>query len=251
MNIASGKKVLKPGVLLYRKIRYRKGHGVHSPFVFNFITKVIDERAPYYCLNDIELTRRKIFYEEKKDTLPLRELIQQSVISSRCGALLMRITNYFKPHTVFQIGSVTGFASLYLSSYSSNVETFVLEEIPERVSANRLVFDKHKAKNIQLIEDNCRDNLAQMLKNKENPDLIYFDFLNDTDLNRYAFETCLPYCGETTVLIIAGIKANKEMEKFWEELLSHPQVGVTIDVFEFGIVFFNLKLHKKNYIVSF
>ena len=28
---------------MYRGIRYRKGFGVHSPFVFNLITKVIEE----------------------------------------------------------------------------------------------------------------------------------------------------------------------------------------------------------------
>ena len=49
--------ILKKGVLLYRSIRYRRGFGVHSPFVFNLITKVIEERCQYYSFHDIELIR--------------------------------------------------------------------------------------------------------------------------------------------------------------------------------------------------
>jgi hypothetical protein len=32
----------------------RRGHGVHSPFVFDLITNVMRERAPYYAFRDLE-----------------------------------------------------------------------------------------------------------------------------------------------------------------------------------------------------
>ena len=52
----------RKSVLLYRSIRYRKGFGVHSPFVFDLITKVIEEKCPYYSFQDIELLRKKMLF---------------------------------------------------------------------------------------------------------------------------------------------------------------------------------------------
>ena len=48
MQIIPKANTLRKSVLLYRGIRYRKGYGVHSPFVFNLITKVIEEHCSYY-----------------------------------------------------------------------------------------------------------------------------------------------------------------------------------------------------------
>ena len=60
MRIIPKANTLRKGILLYRGIRYRKGFGVHSPFVFNLITKVIEERCQYYSFYDIELIRTDI-----------------------------------------------------------------------------------------------------------------------------------------------------------------------------------------------
>ena len=62
----------RKSILLYRGIRYRKGFGVHSPFVYNLITKVIEERCPYYCFDDIELVRKQLLFCNATLTLPER-----------------------------------------------------------------------------------------------------------------------------------------------------------------------------------
>ena len=121
---------LKKGVLLYRGLRYRKGFGVHSPFVFNLITKVIEEKASYYCLDDIELIRKQMLYREEMITCPkywrkgkaysltIGQIVKQLAIKSKHGALLFRLTNYFHPKEILQIGASMGLSTLYLSSYA-------------------------------------------------------------------------------------------------------------------------------------
>ena len=72
MRIIPKANTLRKGILLYRGIRYRKGFGVHSPFVFNLITKVIEERCQYYSFYDIELIRKQLLFQNGEITYPDR-----------------------------------------------------------------------------------------------------------------------------------------------------------------------------------
>ena len=79
MRIIPKANTLRKGILLYRGIRYRKGFGVHSPFVFNLITKVIEERCQYYSFYDIELIRKQLLFQDDEITYPDRHLIRKSI----------------------------------------------------------------------------------------------------------------------------------------------------------------------------
>lgn len=63
--------------------RHRRGHGVHSPLVFDLITKVIEETLPYYCYDDIE---ESLAQEPKKNAL-----------SAGAAQLMFRLLHYWHP----------------------------------------------------------------------------------------------------------------------------------------------------------
>lgn len=179
------------------------------------------------------------------------EIVRKMVVKPKHGALLTRLTNYFKPQTILQIGCAGGFSTLYLSAYASNIKAIVLEENAGWMSFDRLVFEKHGAKNIVLQEGAYRSILPEVVSEVGKVDFVYFDSFNDPDLNTFAFQQCLPCLHEKSVLMIAGIKKSGEMKALWKRLCAMSEVGVTMDVYEYGIVFFDKKLYKRNYIVSF
>ena len=92
MNLFPFSNTWRETILLYRFLRYRKGFGVHSPFAYSFITKVIDERCGYYCYQDIELIRRQLIHKGNK--------LAGKDIKHTHGELLFRTVNYFKPKTL-------------------------------------------------------------------------------------------------------------------------------------------------------
>ena len=53
---------------------------------------------------------------------------------------------------------------------------------------------------------------------------------------------------DTTVLIIEGIWRDSEL---WQQITADPRTGVTFDLYYCGIVMFDKKRHKQNYIVNF
>ena len=154
MQILPKVNTLRKGSLLYRGIRYRKGFGVHSPFVFNLITKVIEEKCSYYSFYDIELLRKQLLFREGEITYPDRqnkgkrktrsigEIVKRESIRPKHGALLFRLTNYFKSKNILQIGTTMGLSTLYLTSYATGLRCIALENVPEFATIARQAFAK-------------------------------------------------------------------------------------------------------------
>ena len=61
------------------------------------------------------------------------------------------------------------------------------------------------------------------------------------------FEMILPHIHDKTIVIIDDIRWSNGMEKAWGELKSRKEVGVSIDVFQMGILFFKKDQIKENF----
>ncbi|MDO4757332.1 MAG: SAM-dependent methyltransferase [Parabacteroides sp.] len=263
MQINPPLNTLRKGVLLYRGLRYRKGFGVHSPFVFNLITKVIEERSSYYSFDDIELIRKQLLYREEqisyadrrkqgvKRSRTIGQIVRQEGIKPKQGALLFRLTNYFQSKQILQIGSSMGLSTLYLSSYASDLNCVVLENVPEFATISRIVFEKAARNPIDLRIGSYKELLPNALEKMEKLDFVFFNTLYEQQNNHFLFEACLSRVHDQTVFVFDGIKESRKMREFWRSVCEHPKVTVTIDLYSMGIAFFNKKLHKRDYIVYF
>lgn len=87
-------RILTPlGHYLSRK-RHARGFGIHSPFAFSFVQKVIGEKSGYYAYGIIESQRN----EERlrgAGVMPLRHL-----------KLIFRVVNFFRPEKIFIAGTI-------------------------------------------------------------------------------------------------------------------------------------------------
>lgn len=263
MQIIPRGNTLRKGSLIYRSIRYRKGFGVHSPFVFNLITKVIEEKCSYYSFEDIELIRKRLLFKEELITYPDRqqkgkvksrpigEIVAREAIRPKHGALLFRLTNYFKSQHILQLGPTMGLSTLYLTSYAAGVKCIALENVVEFAQIARQVFGKLAFNPIDLRTGNYKDLLPQALKDMETVDFVFFNTLYEQQNNLWLFNECVRYAHNDTVFVFEDIKASRKMRELWDEIRIHPEVVVTIDLYSMGIVFFNKKLHKRDYKVYF
>ncbi|MDR1937790.1 MAG: SAM-dependent methyltransferase [Tannerellaceae bacterium] len=238
------KNSLRKSVLLYRRILRSKGYGVHSPFVYNLITKVIEERRPYYCFSGIELLRKQL-----KDH-PVAGVVASDAIRPKQGALLFRLANYFRSKHILQIGASTGLSTLYLTSYMPGIKCITLENRPEYASIARWVYGKAARTPIDLRVGDYQTLLPGILEQMGTVDLVFFNTCREPS-NTGLFDTCMAYAQADTVFVFEGIKASRPMRECWKAVCAHPEVTVTLDLYSMGIVFFNKKLHKRDYTVYF
>jgi len=231
-------------IKFYRKLRYRKGHGVHSPFTYNLITKVIEEKTPYYVFEDIENFRKELLSSDNS----MMMLTAQETQTKNYGALLFRLVNFFKCRTVLQIGSSTGVMSLYLAlPLRNSCECYAMEERTGLMENIQIFAEQNFIKNLHLMEGSYAESLRRLKSEIASADFIFINTLGNSGKTRNALHLVETFIYPNTVMVIDNIQRDKAMKKIWQEIKDRPDVRLTIDLLSSGLVFFNPQLHKHHY----
>lgn len=224
-------KLSRTGLKLLYKIRHHRGHGIHSPFVFNLITKVIEEKTPYHAYEDIKFVLDSMHHRHYR--------------LNKNNKLCFRLTNYFKAEKILEIGSGYGVNTLCLTASSATTECICVEVSEEKSSEAKLLYEKWNRK-ITLYTDDIE--LPTLF---EKQDCIYINLSNynflPSELNQYL--QSLSY--EKTFIIVEGIRTNKQSQMLWRSIMNMESRTVTLDLFNMGILFFDTKLYRWNYKISF
>ncbi|MDR2389453.1 MAG: SAM-dependent methyltransferase [Tannerellaceae bacterium] len=253
------KHTLQKSVLLYRRLLRHKGHGVHSPFVYNLITKVIDERCPYYRFSDIEALRQRLLTNSEtlawthrggSGSCSVAELAARNAIGAKQGALLFRLTHYFQARHILQIGASAGLSTLYLTSWARGVNCIALEQLPACAAIARRVYETSGCTTVDLRQGDYLQILPPVLEEMGRVDFVFFNTRCEPAAATL-FKACAACADDPAVFVFEGIKANSPMRQLWREVRAHPKVSVTLDLYCMGVAVFHKKLHKRDYTVYF
>ena len=254
-------------------------HGVHSPFVFSLLTKCFYDKKskPEYAIlrnyrksllqnnNTIEVTDfgvgSKVF---KSNIRVIATIAKTAGISPKRAELLFRIVNYLQPESILEIGTSLGLATSALSlgsrSVVSTATIITLEGCPETAKIAQLQFQNFNCNNVESIvtafnfylgkQTSSPDTTTENFKlNTEHFSLIYFDGNHTKKATLEYFDLLLPTITNETVWIFDDIHWSKEMEETWEIIKTHPKVTVTIDTFQWGLVFFRNEQPKEHFVI--
>ncbi len=78
-----------------------------------------------------------------------------------------------------------------------------------------------------------------------------FIHIGHTENNEKAYKRLHRLAHEGTILVIGHIHDNKANENWWKHIEKSKYTGVTFDLYDIGIVFFDKKRYKKNYKINF
>jgi predicted O-methyltransferase YrrM len=243
-------------------------HGVHSPFVFNLLTKCFYDKKskPEYSIlknyrksllenkNFIEVTDfgagSKVFKSNRRQ---ISKIAKTAGISPKRAELLFRVTNYFQPKNILEIGTSLGLATSALALGNTNATVITLEGCPETANQGQLQFQKFNFNNVDLVisefEIYLQDIKLKLETETKNFDLIYFDGNHSKKATLAYFELLLITITNESVWIFDDIHWSREMEEAWEIIKKHPKVTVTIDTFQWGFVFFRYEQEKEHFVI--
>ena len=239
-------------------------HGVHSPFVFDLITNCFYDTKKFseYSIlknyrnsllqnkNTIEVTDfgsgSRVF---KSNTRAINQIAKNAGISKKRAELLFRITYYFQPESILEIGTSLGLATSALSLGNVKSKITTIEGCPNTLHVAQKQFEEFGFNNITSINTEFSSYLKNYQLSIINYQLIYFDGNHSKQATLDYFELLLPTTTNESVWIFDDIHWSKGMEAAWEIIKSHPNVTVSIDTFQWGLVFFRTEQPKEHFVI--
>lgn len=243
-------------------IKSTNQHGVHSPFVYDLVTKCIYDKSKYGDYKSILSYKKELLNNKSKINVTdlgvgshvsnkkeriVSEIAKNAGTTNKRTKLLYRLVTYFKPNAILELGTSLGIATHAMSLANPKASITTIEGCPTISEFTTANFEIHKLKNINLITGNFNGEI-QNLKPKIF-DLIFFDGNHQKEATLNYFESLLQTANNNSVFIFDDIYWSKDMTEAWETIKQHPKVTITIDTFYWGIVFFRKEQLKEHFVI--
>jgi predicted O-methyltransferase YrrM len=253
---------------LKHSFRIQSKYHIHSPFVFDFYTKVLQNGQEYPQYRMVNRLRRELEtvsrFIKRKDLganckdfpcdqrfVRVKDIAHYSSVSRKKGELLFRLIRHYKPSAILELGTSLGISTIYLSLAAPESQIITIEGCIDSANLARENFDKTGLKNIHVITGNFDEKLALAFLEMPVLDLVFFDGNHKKEPTLAYFEQCLQHIHPGTVLIIDDIHWSAGMTEAWNTIRCHPQVKVSIDLYHMGIIFFKEELSKEDFTLRF
>ncbi|HEY4935272.1 MAG TPA: class I SAM-dependent methyltransferase [Puia sp.] len=244
-----------------------KGHGIHSPFVYELVSAVLNDNRSYYAYEKIEAAKKILLQDERRllgkdpgagslqsgDGLKkVSEIAGTAVSTQKFGRLLFRLVHYYRARTIIEMGSSLGISTAYLASADTLSRVITIEGSPAIAAIAEETFRQLEHKNITLVTGNFEDILEDLIAANPPADLVFIDGNHRKKPVLEYFENFLNKISPASLIIIHDIHWSLEMEEAWAIIQQHPKVKMSIDIFSAGLVFFRDEFQvKQQFIIRF
>ena len=246
----------------YLKALNGKGHGMHSPFVFDFILNVLNNKKGYSIPSEVEHLRKKLLHDQR--VIELKDLgagsrttgsLQRKVGNladaalkpPRYGQLLYRLAKHYQPKKIVELGTSLGITTAYFSKAVPDGRIITIEGSEAIAEIAKSNFNILGCTNIELLRENFDSVLPPVLNRFSTVDLAFIDGNHRYEPTINYFQQFLKASDNDTILVFDDIHWSEEMERAWKEIQSHPSVRGTVDIFFLGFVFFRIEFRTQQH----
>jgi predicted O-methyltransferase YrrM len=251
----------------YFKASNGKGHGIHSPFLYTFITEVLNDNRQFYAYDKIETLRRQLLNTDKELVIEdfgagsrkgltknrkVAEIANSSLKPKKFAQLLFRMINYYQPQIILELGTSLGITTSYLAAAKLDAEVITMEGAASIASIAKENFNQLNLNNINVVEGNFDETLSNTLAEIKQIDFAFLDGNHRYQPTIDYFNQVLEKSNENTIMVIDDIHWSKEMDQAWDYIKQHPQVTLSIDLFFIGIILFRKEFKiKQDFVIRF
>jgi predicted O-methyltransferase YrrM len=244
---------------------HSRGHRIHSPFVYDFVTRVIKgpELTDYWKINKlreelsndlselqiIDMGAGSMFRSRKSKTIA--SLVKHTSISPKYGRLLSRLVGWLLPATIIELGTGTAISTMYMAVANEQSRVFSIEGSPDIARLAKQNINKLGLNNIEIFTGSFLNILPTILHKLKHDLFVFIDGDHYGDHLISYYELILPFANENTVLVLDDIRWSVSMERAWRTLIKRDEVSVSIDLFRMGIIFLKKNLEKQHYLLRF
>jgi len=239
-----------------------KGHGIHSPFVFDFIEKILNDHRHFYVYDKVEALRQRMLNDKRilevqdygagssksvSNKRSVSSIARNAVKSPKYGQFLFRLANHYQPGRILELGTSLGISTSYLALGNPRANVVTVEGSRQIASVAEDNFKDLGISSIQQVVGNFDESLPFLLQSEQQFDLVFIDGNHRKEPTLNYFKLLLKNLHNEAILIFDDIHWSREMEEAWKQISSNENVRVSIDLFFLGIVVFRESIREKQH----
>lgn len=227
--------------LFYRK--HRKGHGIHSPYLFEFVNQVLFNSRSTEVPGEV--------LEEHRRLRSQSSFVRRSSVSLKYGALLYRITRWFRPEMILELGTGVGISTMYLASAAPESALHSIERDMGRAREAAELICRLCPGPVSIHWGEMEEKLEDILPLLPGRFLAFVDGNHRHEPTLAYVKALLEKAGEEALIVMDDIHWSKGMHGAWKEISSWPEVRVSLDLFHMGVLLLRRDLHKRKIKIKF
>lgn len=263
--------------------RHTGGHGIHSPYLFEWVRMVMSDENSYYAWREIEKVRanmladtREVEFEDYgsraarsledgsgtayslengsgatyglvfRERRRVCDIAKRSLAKKKYAQMLARLVNWLDDGlTIVELGTSLGVTTAYMAAMDSRNKVVTYEGCSEVAT---IAEENWKSLGISNIECRVGEITADVLeRDLDKVDVAFID-ANHTYTSTLAyFRALVKKVHAKSVIVVDDIHYNPEMERAWKEICADERVTSTMDLYQMGLAFFDKHYWKRHY----
>ena len=246
--------------------RHSRGHGIHSPFVFNLVSRVFRNKVNPAIRFKVGQIRKKMILDTrsilvndlgsrsgslKTNLRKVSDIARKSPVPWKYGKLLANMAVEFGTPSIIELGTSLGISTMYMAASCPDAKILTIEGCQSTAEIARQNFTDAALSNISILEGQFEEILPGLLTSVVSPGLVFIDGNHRKEPVINYFNMIAEFSDRNTVVIIDDINYSIEMSQAWNEIKLHEKVSVSIDIFRMGILFFREGINHNHYIIRY
>jgi predicted O-methyltransferase YrrM len=246
--------------------RHKRGHGIHSPFIFSLVTRVFRNKTDHSIVCTIEKIRENLISDRssinikdlgsgserlKTNVRKVSDIARYSAVPLKYGKLLSNLAAEFGKPLIIEFGTSFGISTMYMAASCPDSIVYTMEGCSEISDIACRNFSKAGLSNIISLTGSFDDLLPGIIETGIKPGLVFIDGNHRKGPVLNYFSLIKEVSDNNTVIVIDDIYYSKEMEEAWNEIKLNENVSVTVDIFRMGIVFFRRGISRNHYLIRY
>lgn len=263
---------LYPALALIRhrlNSRGTAGHGVHSPFIYDFLTTVIRNKTPEHIVKHVEGLRREMKADNRiisvidmgagslkrsGEKRRVRDIAGVASLPPKQAEVIARIAQSIiqpvwsretgdtasgdseKEGIVLELGTSLGISTLAIARAVPLRRVVTVEGCPSLAVIARENLLRHGAKNAEVMNLEFSKALGKLQEGGEKIMFAYIDG-NHRGEALIDYVTTISGMGEKMIIIADDIHLNSDMYHAWKEIVRGGLGGASLETARFGILF--------------
>ena len=252
--------------------RSTAGHGVHSPYVFDFLTKVVRNKTDLNIVSQVESLRYAMLSDIRRITVTdlgagsvtgaggersVAEIARTAAVPAKEAGLLSRIVKSKEhgarskePGIILELGTSLGISTLALALAAPEKRVITVEGCPALAAIARENLQKYGASNAEVLAME----FSAAIERLQNEGLsVSFAFIDGnhrgTALKEYVSR--IASLGEEMIIVADDIRLTKEMFLAWKAVESSGIAAVTMETLRLGILFIKHGITPGRYLIRY